>query len=1034
MLGSARPRRRLPLCPRVPFALLALGALGVATLAAGPAAAQARGRVLDLPLYEPAQGKTALPAYHPRKLVLELAADAPRPGFGGSARPGAVPQRLASSGLAGLDALNAAHGVTVFTPMFPTATLPIPGSGDEDLTRFYVVEFPAGVALEQALVDYAAVPGVVGAEPVALQALSYTPNDPQVANQWHHWNAGDTDSDLREAWDLARGDTSVVVAIVDTGVQYNHADLGGTTAPYTSGVIWHNWVEMGGTPGVDDDGNGFIDDFRGWDFVSSAVGVPGEDLSGADNDPRDYVGHGTFCAGMASTRTDNGVGIAGTAFKAKIMPLRVGWQNTVGGSGVVDMVFCAQAINYARQNGANVINCSWSNSNLPGLVSAVTAAINAGVTVCVAAGNDGVQVPPQNYLATRGDCVDVAATDINDMRAGFSNYGAWVDVAAAGSSVYSTYSSAYTPTYATGSGTSFSSPFTAGVVALYQGYRKSLGEPLATPAQVLLRLRDTGDDIDAINGGFAGLVGTRLNAYRMLTDPPTSWANLGVGAFNSSPALVDLDGDGDEEVVIGGTDQKLVAVTGADGDTLAGFPLAVTGAINSSPAIWDVDLDGAPEILFGTSQGRLYAVNGDGTIVPGYPVLLAGDLRAGPAVGDVDGTNPGFECVIGSSTGQVWVLDRAGIVRPGWPQAARAGLYAIPALHDFDADGSSEIVVGAYDSTLYVWHGDGAPRAGWPQAMPDRILSAAAIGDVDRDGAADIVVGGFDQKVHAFHADGTPLAGWPVAVAGAVRSSPALADLAGDDGWLEVAVASDGPTLSVIDHLGNFVPGWPQALSGSVVGGVLVGDVDNDGMLDLVVGALDKTISILRATGAAKSGWPRTYDGVISGTPSLADVDDDGRLEIVFATETKRLRAVDMGQGTWNPALQPWPTLHRDYLRRGSVAPSLVDVAPGAADGGAGSGIALSLRAAPNPAAATVRLTLRRAVAGASTAEDGVRIFDVAGRQVRRLELAAAGSAGETTVAWDGRDAAGRAVPAGLYFARARWGDREAGTRIVRLP
>ena len=415
-------------------------------------------------------------------------------------------------------------------------------------------------------------PGVVGAEPVALQALSYTPNDPQVANQWHHWNAGDTDSDLREAWDLAKGDTTVVVAIVDTGVQYNHADLGGATAPYTSGVIWHNWVEMGGTPGVDDDGNGFVDDFRGWDFVSSAVGVPGEDLSGADNDPKDYVGHGTFCAGMASTRTDNGVGIAGTAFKAKIMPLRVGWQNSPGGSGVVDMVFCAQAINYARQNGANVINCSWSNSDLPGLVSAVTAAINAGVTVCVAAGNDGVQVPPQNYLATRGDCVDVAATDINDMRAGFSNYGAWVDVSAAGSSVYSTYSSAYTPTYATGSGTSYSSPFTAGVVALYQGYRKSLGEPLATPAQVLLRLRDTGDDIDGINGGFAGLVGTRLNAYRMLTDPPTSWANLGAGAFNSSPALVDLDGDGDEEIVIGGTDQKLVAVDRRRRRHAAGLP------------------------------------------------------------------------------------------------------------------------------------------------------------------------------------------------------------------------------------------------------------------------------------------------------------------------------------------------------------------------------------------------------------------------------------------------------------------------------
>jgi len=1026
MLGFARLRLRS-------LVVLGFGTFAALVIGSAPAAAQARARVLDLPLYEPAQGKTALPAYHPQKLVLELAPGAPRPGFGASLRPTAVPQRLAASGLAGLDALNAAHAVTVFTPVFPTATLPAPGSGDEDLTRYYVVEFPAGVSLAQALAEYAAVPGVVGAEPVAIQSLAYIPNDPQIANQWHHWNAGDTDSDLREAWDVSQGDTSVVIAIVDTGVQYNHADLGGTTAPYTAGVIWHNWAEMGGTPGFDDDANGFVDDFRGWDFVSSAIGVAGEDLSGADNDPKDYVGHGTFCSGMASTRTNNGVGIAGTAFKAKIMPLRVGWQNTVGGSGVVDMVFCAQAINYARQNGAKVINCSWSNSNLPALVSAVTAAINAGVTVCVAAGNDGVQVPPQNYLATRGDCVDVGATDINDERAGFSNYGSWVDVSAAGSFVYSTYSNAYTPTYATGSGTSYSSPFTAGAVALYQGYLKSLGEQFATPAQVLLRLRDTGDDIDAINGGYAGLVGSRLNVHRLLTDPPTSWANLGVGAFNSSPALVDLDGDGDQEVVIGGTDQKLIAVTGADGDTLPGFPVTLIGAINSSPAIWDVDLDGAPEILVGTNQGRLYAVNGDGTIVPGYPVLLAGDLRAGPAVGDVDGTNPGFECVVGSSTGQIWVLDRAGIVRPGWPQAARAGMYAIPALHDFDGDGYSEIVVGAYDSTLYVWQGDGSSHPGWPKAMPDRILSAAAIGDIDRDGEGDIVVGGFDAKVHAFHADGTPLAGWPVTVAGAVRSSPALADLAGNDGWLEVAIASDGPTLSVIDNLGNFVSGWPQALTGNVVGGVVIGDVDADGMLEVVVGAVDKTISILRATGQTKVGWPRAYEGVISGTPSLADVDDDGRLELVFGTETKRLRAVDMGQGTWNPALMPWPTLHRDYLRRGTVAPSLVDVAPGVGGATRGS-VALALRAAPNPAAAAVHLTLRRAALSMPSADDGVRIYDVAGRQVRRLELAAADGAGETAVVWDGADGTGRAVPSGLYFARARWGGRTATARLVRLP
>ncbi|MEP7029121.1 MAG: S8 family serine peptidase, partial [Candidatus Eisenbacteria bacterium] len=828
----------------------ALGAFvfGALLLSAPADRAAATPRVLDLPLYDPAHGLTQTPAYQPRKFVLELEPAGPRlltaapPGIKGALAAlaaAALSIRTSATGVAAIDALDSQFGVVALEPLFPGEAAPGPTSDLEDLTRFYVVHLPDGADLASALSAYEAAPGVRSAQPVAVMPVSYLPNDPGRVNQYQLGQANDRDSDVYEAWDVFKGDTTIVVAIVDTGVQYNHADLGGTTAPYTAGNEWTNFAELGGVPGVDDDGNGFVDDFRGWDFVNAVAGAVGEDLTTADNDPSDFVGHGTFCAGMASARTDNGVGIAGTAFKSKIMALRAGWDDgSPGGGGVVDMTWCAQAINYAVTKGANVINCSWSNNNLNALQVAVANAVAKGVTVCVAAGNDNSQSQASNYLSTRGDCVDVAATDNFDVKATFSNYGSWVDVAAAGVNVYSTYSSHYTPTYATGSGTSFSSPFVAGAVALFQGYRRSLALPLYSSTRMRLRLRDTGDNIDAINPGYAGALGSRLNVYRLLTDPPASWVDVLGGTVSTSPAFADLDGDGDDEVIVGASDGKLLALGAADGDTIPGWPVALASSINSNPAVWDVDQDGQPEIVVGTNAGKVWAVRGNGsTAVPGWPVQLTGGIYGGPAVGEVDPAVAGLECVVATDAGNVYVIDHNGAIRPGWPKHVNGTIYATPALHDFDGDGEAEIVVGAYDSTLYAWHGDGSAVAGWPIQVGAEIYSSAAIGDVDHDGAADVIVGCFNSKVYGFHANGTPLAGWPVTVAGSVRSSPALADLYGNDGLLEVAVASDGPTLYVIQGNGTFAPGWPQGIGGNVTGGVVVGNMDGDAGLELAVGA-----------------------------------------------------------------------------------------------------------------------------------------------------------------------------------------------------
>lgn len=993
---------RIPLAPE-----LLLVALSVASAAAA-------GRSAD-PSEVP-------PAIQPHRFVIELAPGTPRVRAAAPFAPNTRSVPVGSTGIAALDAMNASYQPVTFEPMFPTAT------AEDPLSRFWMVELPGTASLIAALADYASVAGVAGAEPVPIVPVSYVPNDPSLGQQWQLGQPNDHDSDVFEAWDMSRGDSSVIVAILDTGVLYSHDDLGGSAAPHTAGNIAMNWIEMAGAPGVDDDLNGYVDDFRGWDFVAFGTGLAGEDLSQPDNDPRDFAGHGTFCAGMASARTDNGVGIAGTAFRCRILPCRVGWKDAASSPGQIDLGYAAQAIRYAVDNGAKVINCSWQSFAHSALGAAVTDAVARGVTVCVAAGNSNSGFPNQNYLGTRGDCVDVAAIDSGDHKAGFSNYGEFVDVAAAGVSVTSTWSTQYTPGYLTSGGTSVASPMVAGAVALYQSHRRSQGLPFAKPGRIVLRVRDTGDNIDALNPTYSGKLGGRLNVLRLLTDPPTSWTNAGPGRFASSPVIVDLDGDGDEEVVAGDADGRIVAVTGVDGDTLAGFPVQLDGAVTAAPAIGDLDRDGRPEIVVATAGGNAYAIRGDGAFLPGWPVDL-GAAMAGPAVADVDRTSAGFEVAVGGSDGRLWVLDGSGAPRPGWPRTLGGPIAATPALHDFDADGAAEVVVGADDSTLYALHADGTDLAGWPVRLPGMIRSSAAIGDIDRDGADEIVVGCFDHHLHGLERDGTPMPGWPVDVLG-TRCSPALADLVGNDGFLEVITASDGLKLQVFDHLGNALPGWPQSIGGTVSESVVVADVDGDGNLDIVAGTSDSKLHVYAATGAEKPGWPRTLDGGLIGSPSIGDPDHDGRAEIVIGTDGRRLHAIDMGPSTWNAAKAPWPTMHGDYLRRGSVspAPPLVGVVPGPA---AAAVPGLKLRALPNPVSTSTRLVARSSRA-ASDPHAAVEIYAVTGQRVRRLALRGT-AAGEASAVWDGANDHGQPVPAGVYIACARWNGVEARQRLVRL-
>lgn len=314
-----------------------------------------------------------------------------------------------------------------------------------------------------------------------LQETSPVPND----TNWHRlW--GLESINVREAWSRSDGE-GVVVAIIDSGVDYRHADLRDN--------IWVNQDEIAGN-GIDDDRNGYVDDVRGWDFISRGYNcVVGEDCSRPDNDPMDFDGHGTHCAGIVAATKDNNQGIVGVAPKAKIMPLRVAFSSY--GGALLRSTDVVEAINYAVNNGADVVNMSFAGTKLGILEDIMNRAQAAGVTLVAAAGNASSN--EKYYPAALDSVIAVGALAPYSQRASFSNYGDWIDIAAPGITILSTVPGGYDYK----DGTSMSSPYVVGVLALIKSKNINAGMPELETVDIMMR--------SAMESNFSGAASLRSN-------------------------------------------------------------------------------------------------------------------------------------------------------------------------------------------------------------------------------------------------------------------------------------------------------------------------------------------------------------------------------------------------------------------------------------------------------------------------------------------------------------------------------------------
>lgn len=335
-------------------------------------------------------------------------------------------------------------------------------------------------------------------EPDYLQFASAVPNDPNFVNQWAlQQTSNDADIDAPEAWNIAQGSNSVLVAVIDTGIDLTHPDL----APN----LWINSGEIAAN-GLDDDHNGYIDDINGWDFAND------------DASPQDDHYHGTHCAGILAAKGNNALGISGVCWNARVMALK--FLNSSGSGFTSDAI---DAVSYATSMGAVLTSNSWGGGGYSAtLENTIKAARDAGSLFIAAAGNSAANndvstAYPANYNVE--NIISVAATDRFDALAGFSSYGiAKVHVAAPGVSILSTLpqtassamtSANLTAAYGNLSGTSMATPHVAGVCALLKAFRPSL-----TATQIRSAVLSGADRLTSLSSKVA--TGARLNANRSL--------------------------------------------------------------------------------------------------------------------------------------------------------------------------------------------------------------------------------------------------------------------------------------------------------------------------------------------------------------------------------------------------------------------------------------------------------------------------------------------------------------------------------------
>jgi len=615
---------------------------------------------------------------------------------------------------------------------------------------------------------------------------SIIPSDPYFDKQWYLKRIK-----AAETWDKQWDANKIIIAIIDSGVQTNHPDL--------KDNIWINSDEIPNNS-KDDDGNGFIDDYNGWDFIEN----------NSDPNPKfdegytkDGIMHGTVVAGVAAAGGNNFLGVTGVAWNSRIMPLRV-----LNGKGEGNTKSVVRAIDYAIKNGADIINLSFVGAGYsPILEEAIKRAYNAGVVIVAAAGNDmegesshfldKEPLYPVCYDGKNGEnmVIGVAATDALDQKANFSGYGSkCIDISAPGISIFSTafhkpgmttFDNYYDGYWA---GTSMAVPMVSGTIALIEA-----ANPHLSRTEVVNALIKNTDNIDNLNPLYIGKLGSgRLNAYAAINNA------INISRQKTVSIVVAPLTSKNGEVLITDRDGKIINKFLAFGNSFKGGANVATG---------DVDGDGLTEIIIGAGAGNS----------PEIKIFDSG----------------------GKFKKQFFAFDKK----------FKGGVNL--AVADIDGDGSSEIIVGAGATGgphIRVYnHKAELKRQFFAYDKNFRGGVNVAAGDVDGDGLAEIVAGagvGGGPQVRIFKNNGNLMGqyfAYDKRFRGGVNVAVGTFNDSVRNGSSMIITSpgkGGGPQIRIFDsHFklhGQFFA-YTEHFKGGV--NIFMADIDRDGQKEIITGA-----------------------------------------------------------------------------------------------------------------------------------------------------------------------------------------------------